>query len=509
MQRTAQKRVFNNYSIGFISFIISFLQAIVTVPILLIYWGNDIYGIWIALFAGFTLLQTFDFGHQSFIGNLLNIEFHINKQKFSEYLGSSISIALLLGSLQLTITILLIVTGYLNDFLGISILETDYSIISISLISLMLMWVIAGSVGGILIKLLIPAGYMTQSLIWGIIFKLAQFLSLFFVVISGGKILEASIAYSVVQLILSLLVFRYIKNKLPEFYPWWKIRDLKTGFINLKKSTVLTINNALQQLSNNGLILFITNVFSTALVPAFTTVRTLTNTATVFTNLFITSIQPDLIKYHAKQETEKIQSALNANWFFSGLVVNTGLIILIPFAETIFRLWTNGLVSFDFRLFILLAASISIINFGAGLYNYLYGINKLYSISIISFSRTIILFVFSFILAGEYGLPGIGLAVLISEIIASMVLPFFLVNKILKQLNCKLPVKNFIIASSAPLLILSITVYSLILTKLSLIIYLIALSLIVIVYIFNWTILEDEIKNRLRDLFSSLFSGSK
>ena len=208
MQSTAQKRVFNNYSIGFISFIISFLQAIITVPILLNYWGNDIYGIWIALFAGFTLLQTFDFGHQSYVGNLLNIEYHINKQKFADYIGSSLVIALLLGSLQLAITIFLILSGYLNDFLGISENSIDYSVISLSLISLMIMWVLAGSVGGILVKILIPAGYMFQSIVWGIIFKLAQFLSLIIVAITGGYILEASIVYSTVQILLSLISFQ-------------------------------------------------------------------------------------------------------------------------------------------------------------------------------------------------------------------------------------------------------------------------------------------------------------
>ena len=178
MQSTAQKRVLSNYAVGLISFVISFIQAIITVPILLNYWGNDTYGVWLALFAGFTLLQIFDFGHQSFIGNLLNVEYHTNKQKFSEYLGSSLAIAFLLGFLQLTITIFLIITGYLNNFLGISGNTANYAIVSISLLALMIMWVIAGSIGGILVKMLIPAGYMVQSIVWGIIFKLAQFLSL-------------------------------------------------------------------------------------------------------------------------------------------------------------------------------------------------------------------------------------------------------------------------------------------------------------------------------------------
>jgi len=461
MNNTAQKRVFNNYSIGLISFIISFLQAIITVPILLHYWGNDIYAIWIALFAGFSLLQTFDFGHQSYVGNLLNVEYHISKKRFAEYLGSSLYTAILLGFFQLTITILLIISGYLDNLLGISDNIIDYTSISLSLIFLMVMWVVAGSVGGVLVKTLIPAGYMPQSLIWGIIFKLSQILSLIIVAIGGGKILEASIVYSVVQLLLSFLVFRYIKNKLPEFFPWWQNGNVKTGFNNLKNSVVLTVNNALQQLSSNGLVLFITNVFSATVVPAFTTVRTLTNTASVFTNLFSTSIQPDLIKYHAKQEIEKLSSTLNANWFFSGVVVNLALILIIPFAESIFKIWTRGIIIFDFNLFISLAASISVINFGAGLYNYLYGINNLKSVSIIATARVIVLFSFSFYLSGFVGLSGIGAAVLLSEIFASIILPHYFVNKVLKTFNGKLNAKSVLIALISPCILTTLALVQL------------------------------------------------
>ncbi len=509
MTSTVQKRVLNNYSIGLLGFGVTLLQTIISVPILLNYWGNDLYGIWIALFAGFSLLQTFDFGHQSYIGNLLNVEYHLNKEKFSEYLGSSLIIALILGIFQLLISIFLIITGYLSSFLGIAVSETNYFVISTSLLSLMLMWVIAGSVGGIIIKILIPAGYLAQSLIWGSIFKLGQFLSLVLVAILGGKILEASLVYSTVQFLLSFAAFRYIRNKVPEYYPWWKAKNLLTGFQNLKKSTVLTINNALQQLSNNGIVLFITNVFSTALVPAFTTVRTLTNTATVFTNLFITSIQPDLIKYHAKLEIDKLNSTLNANWFFSGLVVNTGLILVIPFADSIFRIWTKGLVTFDFKLFIALAASISMINFGAGLFNYLYGINHLVSISIITFTRAVVLFIFSLILASTYGLAGIGLAVLLSELVASLLLPIILVKKLLKTLNVTFANNNLSLAIAAPFIISVLALLKLVGLEFNLFIYLLSISLIVGVYIVNWFILETEIKDRLLDLMRHSITRKK
>jgi O-antigen/teichoic acid export membrane protein len=508
MSNSAQKRVFSNYSIGLISFIITFVQAIVIVPILLKYWGNDTYGIWLTLFAGFAILQTFDFGHQTYIGNLLNVDYHRDKKLFSQNLSSSIIIAFLLGSLELIITIIIIVSGYLNKFLGISNSVINYSTIAYSLISFILMWIITGSVGGVLVKMLIPSGYMVPSLIWGIIFKLAQFLSLFLVASGGGKILLASIVYSIVQTVLSIFLFIYIKNKMPEFFPWWKGFNIKIGFRNLKKSGILTLNNLLQQLTTNGLVLFITNFFSASVVPSFTTVRTLTNTATVFTNLFITSIQPDLIKYHAKSEIDKLRSTLDANWFFSGLVVNVGLILVLPFVTDIFKIWTKGLISFDFNLFISLAASISVINFGAGLYNYLFGINNLRAVSAITVIRVITLFVFSYYLSGFMGLTGIGVAVLISEIFSSMILPYFYVQKILKSLNGSLNLKTTITAAVPPLILIVFAALTLSGIEFNYYIWGAALLSVIIIYIFNWSILDKDVKERAKNLIHSLFKLS-
>ena len=505
MQNSVQKRVLNNYSIGLVSFIISFLQTVITVPILLKYWGNNTYGIWLSLFAGFSLLQTFDFGHQAYIGNLLNLEYHKDKIKFAQNLGSSVVIALFLGTLELLITIIIIASGYLNKFLGISNEVINYLTISYSILALVLMWIITGSIGGVLVKVLIPAGYMVPSIIWSIVFKLAQFLSLVLVALSGGKILLASIVYSIVQTILAVFLLVYIKNKMPEFYPWWKFSNIKIGFANLKKAGVLTFNNLLQQLTTNGLILFITNIFTSSAVPAFTTVRTLTNTATVFTNLFITSIQPDLIKYHAKRETEKLHSTLNANWFFSGMVVNIGIICFIPFAEIIFRIWTRGIITFDFKLFISLAASISVINFGAGLYNYMYGINSLRAVSVITITRVIILFTFSYYLSSFMGLSGIGLAVLISEIFSSMILPYFYVQKILRSFDGSLDIRTSFTASASPLIILVLAIFSLSGMKFSFYIWGVAVFLIISIYIFNWTILDKEVKDRSKNLIRNLF----
>src|SRR3990170_1823504 len=491
MKTTIHYRAFQNTYVGLISFILSFAQTIISVPIILTHWGNEPYAVWLALFAGFSLIQTLDTGHINFIGNQINVLYHVDKNDLRKTLGSAIYIALLLGIVELIFILILILFHQVNNFLGIADGSNNRLLLEVGLFILMFTLVTFGSYGGILHRLLVPAGMLLQAQWWGILYRFLQFLAIILTVIFGGNILAVCISYSFVQIIIFSLTFVYIRKKLPEFYPWWRIRDWKEGFKNFKKSLVLTTNGIAQQLGNNGLILFISNFLQTSLVPIFTTIRTLTNTALSITNVFISSLLPDIIKFHAKGENEKIIIAQNANWFITGVVVNSALLIVIPFVEMLYNFWTKGLLAFNLPLFLLLVASISFSNFGAGLYQYLVGINHLVSQSIITVTRVLIIFFFSFMFLGQ-GLIGLGIGILVAEIVCSVLLPIFFVNKQLNSFNTCLDNRFIFISLLPPTIILLTSVYFIIINELQLLVIIIPLLLLAAVYFFNWSILDDH-----------------
>ncbi len=187
-----QQRAFRNTFVGIISFILSFAQTIVLVPVLLKYWGNEKYGVWLALYAGFTLLQSLDIGHINYIGNKMNITYHIDKNELKSTLASSLFMAIIIGFIQLVIVIFLIIFNFLPNFLGIeSAILTKYSI-QISLFILITFWLLTGSIGGILSRLMFPTGFYYESQWWYVLYRFCQFLSIIIVAIFGGSILEAS-----------------------------------------------------------------------------------------------------------------------------------------------------------------------------------------------------------------------------------------------------------------------------------------------------------------------------
>jgi O-antigen/teichoic acid export membrane protein len=498
-----EHRAVKNTAVGVISFFVTMCQTIVAVPILLKYWGNDTYGLWLILMAGFSLLQTLDLGHQSYIGCKLNVQYHTNPQLSRCTLGSSLLIAYFLGMVEMVVCVLLIASNKISLLLSVSPQVISENKLSFGLLILMVMWLVIGSASGIIVRVMIPGGMLYESLWFGIALRFAQFLSIIIVAVAGGNLLAACLSYSIIQTIITMLALVYITKKLPQFYPWWHMAQWREGFRGLQKSLVLTLISIGQQLTNNGLVIAISMLFTAAMIPAFTTLRTLTNTAGTVTSIFIMALAPDMIRYHAIRETDKLDSIFNTNWFISGICVNFGIILVLPVIEPIYKFWTKGLLAFNPTLFLLLTVAISLTNFGAGLTMYLQGINDLRSQTFMTMIRTGVLFLVIFGFSSYCGILSVGIGCVVAELFASVVLPVFFVSKQLSILSSTLSFRHVALAIVPPILFLLVG-SCVMMNKLNLgVITLVLLPLLCAVYCVNWKILNNDVRVRISALVTS------
>ncbi|MEK6405919.1 MAG: hypothetical protein AABN34_03035 [Acidobacteriota bacterium] len=499
-----EHRAFKNTTVGALSFLVTLGQTLVLVPILLKHWGNVSYGLWLTLMAGFNLLQALDLGHQNYVGNQLNMQYHTDLNQFRRTLGSSLLIAYFLGLVEIGICLLLIASDTMTLFLSVPSQVIAEHQLSMGLLLLMTMWLVFGSVGGIVVRIMIPAGMLYESQWVGIAVRLIQFFSIVIVAVGGGSILAACLWYAVIQSVMALLIFRYIQLKLPDFYPWWRAAQWREGFRGLQKSLVLTFNGLGQQLSNNGLVILISALFTSAVIPSFTTLRTLTNTAGAATTILTTALFPDMIRFHATRETEKLADVFNANWFISGICVNFGIILVLPMIEPIYRFWTKGYLVFNPTLFFLLAVAISLANFGAGLNLYLSGINDLRSQTVITMTRAGVLFLLGYSLSGYYGILSVGIGCVVAEALASVVLPVVFVNERLAGFSAQLAFKHvglaimpsvFLLLAGGVIMVRQVNFG------------LVSLALfppLCAIYYANWKILGRGVQDRIRSLASSV-----
>lgn len=497
---TIERRALKNISVGAISFILTMLQTLFLVPILLMYWGKDRYGLWLVLMAGFSLLQTLDLGHQNYIGNELNRQYHAEVNRFRSTLSSALLSAIFLGAFEIAFCSLLIFSGSVSGFLGVSPELIKVHSLHIALLVLMAMWMICGSAGGVLVKVMIPSGRMYQAQWWAILMRLSQFIVLVVAAVAGADILIACICYSIVQLGVSILVFRYIRRSLPEFYPWWAEIDFARGLNGVKKSLVLTGNAVGQQLSNNGMVVLVSKLFGPMTVPLFTTIRTVTNTASSVTTIITNAIFPDMIRFHATNSTGKLSEIINVNWFVSGVIVNLGIILALPIVAPLYGLWTKGILEFDRGLFFLFAASISIVNFGSALTWYLFGLNDLRAQSVITLVRVFLVFVLGYVLSRYMGVLGVGAAVVVSEIFASGILPVFYVSRQFSRIGAHLSRRHVVCASIPPMSILAAGIVVLVFEFDFTILTLFLIPVFVGLYAMNWRFLGEDSRRRFWSL---------
>ena len=144
------------------------------------------------------------------------------------------------------------------------------------------------------------------------------------------------------QVASAVVVMLYIRRLLPSLYPWWQSGDWRFGLQGLRKSIPLTLVALIQQGAVGGIVILVSFLFTSAAVPAFTTLRTVTNTTASVTGILIAAILPDLVRLHVTGQTRKTAEILDGNWFLSGAIVNVATLAAIPVVESLYGWWTRG-----------------------------------------------------------------------------------------------------------------------------------------------------------------------
>jgi len=418
---TIQRRAFSGIVAGGANFLITFGLTLLQVPLLLHYWGAELYGSWNALFAFYSLLITLDTGHQGYLGAIFLQKVPGQRDEVKKTLGSGVRMACVLGALQLLMCILIAIFEWARPVIGADIRVVSNTELALSLTALVVQWVLAGSIGGILVKILSASGRYTRAMIWGIGYRI-----LFTASLCGGAIISGRILFAALTVALTITIYSFfqvwdIKRLYPDLFPWWGKGSWREGWRNLRSSVWLTASGVIQQFSSNGLVLLVTHLLDTVAVALLTTMRTLANTAMQATSIVVQPLLPDLIRYHVANEGQKVKHTLAGLWFVSGVLVNLGLATAIAVAPPFYQYWTQGKLPFNGVLFGLLAVSILIRNIASPLSVYLYGLNDIGAQMRIAVGQTVSTLLVCALLFSVFGIRGAGLGVICGEIVAAVI----------------------------------------------------------------------------------------
>lgn len=421
-----QNRAFSGTLVGFLNMAFTLGETVIKVPILLHFWGNETYGVWLSLAALHGLIITLDTGHQQYVGNKLNLQYSQGGVDLAQStLASGFKMATLLGGLETALAIGLVIFGVTGKMLGLAIDDPQRGWLGIALILYVAKWWLTGSIGGVVTKIYVTRGYYARGLLWGTWRQVLEFLILIACAVLGYGIFTTLMVIITLLSLNSLLIFRDLWRLFPEFRPWWSGGSWHEAFENISRSVVLTFNKIFDQSSVNGLILLVGSVLGSAMVPAFTTIRTVANIFTKATSIFVNPLSPDMARFHVTGNHTQLRSLFAASWLINGFLINLGLVASLFIIEPLYLIWTRGRLTFDWTVYLFIAFSVSLVNFGAPLFQYLQSINHLKALSAITISRGVIVFGGAALLIPLLGVTGAAIPLTVGELIASALLPLW------------------------------------------------------------------------------------
>lgn len=489
-----------------LSTILAVVFQLIAVPICLRYWGQEAYGSWLALFAAFMLLRSLDAGYVAYVGNKLNQLYHQNTQALRAHLSSAMAGIALIGGLQLALVTAALLSDPLATLLGIPAGKTSGQLDGVGLFVLMLSWVLTGSYLGIVHRLLIPAGLMYQAAWWSMAFQVSQFAAIMAAAMLQLGMLQTSLLFALSQMFLYVAPAVYIRQKLPAYYPWWQGARVTTGLKDLGHSTMLTASNLIQQGATNGVVLLISALAGPAAVPVYTTVRTLTNLWANVTNVLTMPLLPDLVRFHAKGEANKLVALNEAYWVLVGSTVNWGVLLSYPLLVPLYGYWTGHALALDNALLCLLLGSVVATNAGALMSMHLNGINSLRIILGASLVRGVLGLGVGVLTYEHLGLAGFGLGIFVGELAAVLMTGRFFVKYELLDKGVKMPVLAFspaILGTGSVLLFLAGEGFGWFPVRWA---WPIAMAGVVMASVWGWKRLDDDVRKRLVSILAKRFS---
>jgi O-antigen/teichoic acid export membrane protein len=424
-------RAISGSAVGIIAFGFTLLTNLVQVTLLLSVWTQEQYGHWLLLLSAATMATALDGGHQLYIGNQLNREQVEDRQRMLVTLGSAVRVAAFLGLVQIIFLGALVASGWIFPLIG---LEADTAPgLAFGLLAYTVLWIGSGSVGSILVRLFVPAGYYVRSTWWNLSMRACQFFALIVLVNQGASLFTVALVYGLVAFGLSFLVFWDLKRLLPEYWPWWQTGSLKIGFRNFFRSSVYTCTNLLDNISQQGLLIIITHGLGALAVPLFTTLRTVSNMAMQGGGFLLNPVTPDIVRFRVTEQHTKLVGLFKMYWLALTFCMNLGLVLLFAWVEPLYNLWTKGKLAFDIHLFLWLAIAVLFRSLGLPFVVLLQSLNRLRIQVVLSCVRVGLCVLGSLLLMQPLGLSGVALAITLSELVGSLALPCWFVLKELRD----------------------------------------------------------------------------
>lgn len=394
---------------------VTVITQFMSVPLLISYWGKNLYGEWLILSAIPTYLSLSDFGFGVVAGNEMTMLIsRANKKEALEVFQSTFLLTTVVVSVLIAIIVACIAYLPFDAWLHLSEIGHDGSILLLSL------WIFIALIG--LFDSLLEAGFrcdgnFAKGIFLSNLRRLAEFIALVSVVMLGADPVIGAATIAVVR-VCGFLIMRFLLKRIS---PWIVYGFRHAGFLNVKRLAAPAITYVAYPLASaisvQGMVLIVGAVMGPASVVVFSVFRTLSRTVFQLIGLITNAVWPEFSLALGKGDmdlTRRLHSIATQLSFWASIVM-TGLLFLI--GEWLIRFWTHGKIEINYGLFGTMMAICLASSFWQASFVVLMSVNRHHKSTLVYLFGTIISTLSAILAMPKWGLEGAVLSLFIIDML--------------------------------------------------------------------------------------------
>jgi O-antigen/teichoic acid export membrane protein len=419
---TAASRLISGSLASWALIAVTIVSQVALVPIYLIYWSVEEYGIWLAIQAIINVLSTVDVGYQNFLGYEFFKFAKDDRPQVSKYLWSGICISIGISISQIVLIVIFLASGALPTLLGESRSSSADLMDAASIVLLVqsFTWLICTTIVGLVSRALAPFGYFPRTAWWRFVHAIITALAPLLAVIFGANLLSAGLALAAGLILYSIPVYIDLFRLLHKEKIFFTAPSFKLGYANFVRSLGVSARSLLENTRQQGVRLFVAPLAGASGLTAFSTMRTGANVALQGLNTILNPIMPDLMRFLHERDQQRSEAAFATIWIVVVAFIAPGVVILQIFIEPFYIVWTQGKIPFNPLLFALLSMGVLVFAVIQPAMAVVIGNNLLKPQLTISAFASAVVIAGLFILIPEIGILGAGIALLLAEIAAAI-----------------------------------------------------------------------------------------
>ena len=412
------KRIVSSLGLSSIIYAIVTVGQIISVPLLLNTWGDQLYGEWLTLTNLVASLNLLNAGVQTYVMNQLigrYVRGEIEEGK--RILHSALRLYILLCGLALSATLVLAFAPSLASFLNISALSPAHMRIILLIQGLLATYTI---LEGLMMSVLIAAKQMPRRLLYSLVERIVFIGVPVLVAYWGGLPLAVSMIVAFIMLGIAVTQILDVRRRTP-FSLGLEAGSWKEAFTLLPPSLTFFAVTLSYQLLTTGVVVVISAGIGPAAVAVYSTTLMLTNFVRSLISQGLNVLWPEVT-------SDSVQGSKNLFFWYClslklmGTFVMTMALLLYTLGPEILRYWTQGRLTVDAVLNAILVLYLLVHAPELVMRTFGLATNRQVQTFKVELAVALLAILFGLLLIPSFGLHGVAWALVIGQTLGSVLM---------------------------------------------------------------------------------------